>query len=314
MDEPISGDSRERSSTTLALPSTAAYYPPMITSQPKSVAIRGHAVDVDGRTVFYREARPRSEPQGDMILIHGWIGTSSWMFRYLLPELGRRYRVLALDLPGYGRSEVAAWRPSIFEYGEFISRFTERLDVGRFHLLGISVGGTIALHFAHKYPEHVRKLVLQGPVYRGRDLPRRLHFIYRTLGWFPLADLVPKVPLKWWFFIRRLGLGRDTSGLSPDDRRRLASDILRVPNQTLINVGRELIGIDQSEEARNICVPTLIVDGADARLMPASAAQHLHSLIPGSRLLIVPDCGHNLALEKPQELLGTLLPFLEDGS
>lgn len=278
------------------------------------VNIRGHAIDVDGRATFYREARPQARPEGDIILLHGWIGTSSWMFRYLLPELGRRYRTLAPDLPGFGRSEAMARRPSVENYTDFVRRFADRLDVDRCHLLGVSVGGTIALHFAHRYPERVRKLVVQGPVYRGRDLPHRFRLLYRLVGRSPLADLIPKAPLKWWFFIRRLDFGRDTRHLSPEDRRRMVRDILRVPNQTLMNVGRELITLDLTEDARHIRLPTLIVDGESARLVRAEASRHLQRLIPGSQLYVIPDCGHNLALERPQEFLDYLLPFLESAS
>ena len=275
------------------------------------VNIRGHTIDVDGRAAFYREARPQARPKADVILLHGWIGTSSWMFRYLLPELGRRYRTLAPDLPGFGRSEPMARRPSVDNYTDFVRRFADRLDVDRCHLVGVSVGGTMALHFAYRYPERVRKLVVQGPVYRSRDLPRRFRILYRLVGHSPLTELIPKAPLKWWFFIRRLDFGRDTRQLSPEDRRRMVRDILRVPNQTLMNVGRELITLDLTEDARHIRLPTLILDGESARLVNAEASRHLHRLIPGSQLHTVPDCGHNLALEKPQEFLDYLLPFLE---
>jgi|GEM_PF-827149 len=275
------------------------------------VNIRGHTIEVDGRAAFYREAHPAS-PEGDVILLHGWIGTSSWMFRYLLPELGRRYRTLAPDLPGFGRSETMACRPSVDNYTDFVRRFADRLDVDRCHLVGVSVGGTIALHFAQKYPERLRKLVVQGSVFRGRDLPNRFRILYRLIGNSPLIDLVPKVPLKWWFFIRRLDFGRDTRRLAKEDRKRMVGDILRAPNQTLVNVGRELLNLDLSEDARHIRLPTLILDGENARLVNAEASRQLHRLIPGSELHIISDCGHNLALEKPQDFLNYMLPFLEN--
>ncbi len=290
---------------------SGSYYPFVAMSEGKPAALRDHAIDVDGRAVFYREARPLSSPEGDILLLHGWIGASSWMFHYLLPELGRRYRTLAPDLPGFGRSEPLSRRPSIAHYGQFVRQFADRLDVDRFHLVGVSVGGTLALHFAHRYPERVGKLILQGPVYRGEDLPQRFRILYRLLGRPPLFDLVPKAPLKWWFFIRRLDFSRDTRHLSAEDRRRLARDIPRISNQALIQVGRELITLDLSEEARRLCVPTLILDGEEARLVPAAASRRLHALIPRSQLHIVPDAGHNLALEKPQEFLQQLLAFLD---
>lgn len=273
-------------------------------------SLHGRTLELNGRSVFLREAVSSRRRQA-LVLLHGWIGTSSWMFRHTFPELGRRYHTIAPDLPGFGRTQTLPVQPSIDAYTEFLRQLVDVLELDRFHLAGVSVGGTIALNFAHRYPERVERLALQGPVYRARDLPRRFRFIYELLGRTPLIELVPKVPLKWWFFIRRLDMGRDTRHLSPEDRRQLGRDIMRVPNETLVEVGRDLLTIDLTEVARRICVPTLVMDGADARLVPAGASRHLARLIPGARCHIIPGAGHNLALEKPKEFLDVLLPFLE---
>jgi pimeloyl-ACP methyl ester carboxylesterase len=66
-----------------------------------------------------------------------------------------------------------------------------------------------------------------------------------------------------------------------------------------------------TDTARRICVPTLVLDGADARMVPAKASRQLSRLIPNASCHIVPDGAHNLALEKPREFLDLLLPFLE---
>ena len=168
----------------------------------------------------------------------------------------------------------------------------------------------MALTLADRHPERVQRLALQGPVYRATDLPRRFRLVYEIVGRTPLIELVPKAPLKWWFFIRRLDMGRDTRHLSAADRRQLGRDILRVPNETLVEVGRELLTLDLTDVARRVRLPTLVLDGSEARLVPAKASRHLARLIPGARCRIVPDAGHNLALEKPREFLEALLPFL----
>jgi pimeloyl-ACP methyl ester carboxylesterase len=92
----------------------------------------------------------------------------------------------------------------------------------------------------------------------------------------------------------------------------MGRDIMRVPNETLVEVARQLLTLDLTDTARRICVPTLVLDGADARMVPAKASRHLSRLIPGARCHIVADAAHNLALEKPREFLDLLLPFLEE--
>ena len=283
----------------------------MATVAPRTFAYRGRTLDIDGRRVFLREAVPHTSAPEALVLLHGWVGTSSWMFRHMMPELGARYHTIAPDLPGFGRSRTLAEIPSIGAYADFLGRLADTLEIDRFHLVGVSVGGTVALTFADRYPERVQKLCLQGPVYRASDLPRRFRFMYDLLGRTGLIEIVPKLPIKWWFIVRRLDMGRDTRHLSADDRRQMGRDVLRVPNETLIEVARQLLTLDLTETARRICVPTLVLDGAEARLVPAKASRQLSRLIPGARCHIVPDAAHNLALEKPREFLELLLPFLE---
>ena len=278
---------------------------------PSTFAYRGRTLDLGGRRAFFREAVPAAGGAEALVLLHGWVGTSSWMFRHIMPELGARYHTIAPDLPGFGRSRTLAEVPSIDAYTDFVRRLVDALEIDRFHLVGVSVGGTIALTFADRYPERVRKLCLQGPVYRASDLPRRFRLPYDVLGRTGLIEIVPKMPIKWWFFVRRLDMGRDTRHLSAEDRRQLGRDILRVPNETLVEVARQLLTLDLTDTARRICVPTLVLDGAEARLVPAKASRRLGRLIPGARCHVVPGAAHNLALEKPREFLDLLLPFLE---
>lgn len=269
---------------------------------------------ISGRRAYFREAIPSGESLGSLVLLHGWIGTSSWMFRHLLPELGKRYHTIAPDLPGFGRSQTLVEVPSIDGYREFVRKLADELDIDRFHLVGVSVGGTVALSFAHRYPERIGRLAVQGPVYRGSDLPQRFRILYDLVGRVPvLPEVIPKAPIKWWFFVRRLDMGRDTRYLSREDRRQLGRDILRVPNETLLEVGRELLTLDMTDTARRICVPALVMDGSEARMVPASASKHLSKLIPGAKCRIIRNAGHNAAIEKPREFLQALLPFLEEG-
>jgi pimeloyl-ACP methyl ester carboxylesterase len=158
----------------------------------------------------------------------------------------------------------------------------------------------------------VLKLVLQGPVWRATDLPRRFRLTYDLLGRIPvITDLVPKTPIKWWFFVRRLDMGRDTRHLSASDKRQLSRDILRVPNETLLDVGRELLNIDMTDVARRIVVQALIIDGSDARMVPASASKELSGLIPGAQWRVIRNAGHNVAIEKPRQFLDAVSSFLE---
>jgi len=275
------------------------------------VAIRGRYLTLAGRRLFLREAAHTAAAQAHLVLLHGWVGTSSWMFRHVLPELGRHFHTYAPDLPGFGRSQPLPRRPTVDDYIQHLRSLLDALGIDRCHLVGASVGGTFALAFASRYPERVGRLVLVGPVYRGADLPRRFHLVFQLVDWPGLVDLIPKAPIKWWVVVRRLDMARDTRHLSPEDRRLMARDVMRVPNQTLVNVARQLLRLDLTPEARRVCCPTLVLDGEDARMVPARSSLRLASIIPGATCRIVPDCGHNLLLERPDAFLELALPFLK---
>ncbi len=275
------------------------------------VAVRGRHLGIWGRRLFLREAAPIAPAHAHALLLHGWVGTSSWMFRHVLPELGRHFHAYAPDLPGFGRSQPLSRRPALDDYVRLLRDLLDDLDVDRCHVVGASVGGTLALAFASRYPERVGRLVLVGPVWRGADLPRRFHLLFRLVDWPGLVDVIPKAPIKWWMVVRRLDMARDTRHLSPEDRRLMARDVMRVSNQTLVNVARELLRLDLTREARRVCAPTLVLDGEEARMVPARASVRLASAIPSARCHIVAGCGHNLVLERPDAFLELALPFLK---
>ncbi len=283
-----------------------------MTVTPGGTRVKERYLEVKGRQVYVREALPvSSQPQGTVLLLHGWVGTSSWMFRHVLPTLGRNFWAVAPDLPGFGRSQPLRRRPTLDAYTHFLAELIEALGLSRFHLIGASVGGTLAIVYASRYPERLRRLVLVGPVYRGEYLPRRFHWIFRLVDRPGLREIIPKAPIKWWLIVRRLDMGRDTRHLLREDKGLMARDIMRVPNQTLIGVGRQLLAIDLEGEARRICVPTLVLDGEEARMVPAWASRRLATVIPQAQCHIIADCGHNVVLEKPKEFLRLTLPFLQ---
>ncbi|MEE8370353.1 MAG: alpha/beta fold hydrolase, partial [Dehalococcoidia bacterium] len=94
----------------------------MADAAPTTIVYRDRTLDISGRRVFVREAIPHTATTEALVLLHGWVGTSSWMFRRMMPELGARYHTIAPDLPGFGGSRTMAELPSIDAYVDFLSR------------------------------------------------------------------------------------------------------------------------------------------------------------------------------------------------
>lgn len=119
-------------------------------------------VDVDGLTVFYREAGSPDAPA--LVLLHGF-PSASHMFRDLIPLLANRFHLIAPDLPGFGRSDMPS--RETFDYTferitDVIDRWTEVLALGRFALYVFDYGAPVGFRIATRHPERITAIVSQN--------------------------------------------------------------------------------------------------------------------------------------------------------
>ena len=122
-----------------------------------------HFVNIDGARVHYQEFGDSSKPP--LILIHGYTA-SVYVWKTAAPMLAEAgFHVIAIDLLGFGYSEKPSWFDySIASQARMISRFMNRLGIGRANIVGSSYGGAVALNLTLDYPETVEKLVLVDAV------------------------------------------------------------------------------------------------------------------------------------------------------
>jgi pimeloyl-ACP methyl ester carboxylesterase len=126
------------------------------------MTVQYRTIDVDGLPIFYRSAGPADAPA--ILLLHGF-PTSSHMFRNFIPVLADRFRLIAPDLPGFGRS--AQPDRSDFAYtfehlAEVIGRFTEAVGLERFALYIFDYGAPVGLRLASAHPERISAIVSQN--------------------------------------------------------------------------------------------------------------------------------------------------------
>jgi pimeloyl-ACP methyl ester carboxylesterase len=123
---------------------------------------RYQTVDVDGFNVFYREAGPAGAPV--LLLLHGF-PTSSHMFRDLIPLLADRFRLVAPDLPGFGRSDMPARSDFAYTFDHVatvIDRFTEVIGLTRFAIYVFDYGAPTGFRIAVKHPERITAIISQN--------------------------------------------------------------------------------------------------------------------------------------------------------
>jgi len=126
------------------------------------MTVRFNTVDVDGLSLFYREAGDPSRPT--LLLLHGF-PSASHMFRDLIPELAPHYHVVAPDLPGFGMTEQPgrdAFTYSFENLARVVGRFAEILGLERYALYVFDYGAPVGFRLAVRHPERVSAIISQN--------------------------------------------------------------------------------------------------------------------------------------------------------
>lgn len=100
--------------------------------------------------------------ENTIVLVHG-LGSNAGFWRYNIPELSKSNRVIAVDLPGYGKSSKDDYPYNMSFFSEALKRFFDELKLKNFYLAGHSMGGQVCITFALAHPEYIKKLILISP-------------------------------------------------------------------------------------------------------------------------------------------------------
>lgn len=127
-----------------------------------TMATHYKTIDVDGTSVFYREAGDPRHPH--ILLLHGF-PTASHMFRDLIPELAGQYHVIAPDLPGFGQTEIKPREQFAYTFDNLanaVDRFTEVVGLEKFAIYVFDYGAPVGLRIAARHPERISAIITQN--------------------------------------------------------------------------------------------------------------------------------------------------------
>lgn len=263
----------------------------------------GRILSVDGVGIHYLEAGEGPA----LVLIHG-LGASTFTFRRILPDLARRFRVVALDLKGFGFSERPDGDYALSTQAELVRQVMDQLDIDRASVLGHSMGGAVAMRLALACPERVERLILASSA-SDVELGRR------TWGAAIIGRMLP-IAAPFTLHNRRFREFSLKSGYY--DPGRCTEDVIEgymLPGMVrgyLRALGNTMAHWrhDPPLHPEEITQPTLVLWGAEDRWLPPSRGERLHRLIPGSRLALVEGGGHLFLEEQPQAALRLIEEFL----
>jgi pimeloyl-ACP methyl ester carboxylesterase len=264
---------------------------PVVTTPPGTAA-SGFAT-LDGNRIRY-ESFGTGRPT--VVLIHGWTGDAN-AWRLVTPELAKRVRVVALDLPGHGQSDKPQTAYSMEFYARAVEAVMRAAGADRAVLVGHSMGGPIIRQFYRLYPEKTLALVsvdgaLQN-LYSGMLDP-----VIEQLRTPAYKDIASK-------FIASMFANPGTDEL----RDATVATTVATPQYVMVSsfegMRDPIIWNDDP-----IRVPLLVVN-ANSPYWTPQYVEYVRKLAPEVDYRVIEGTGHFVQLEKPQELTAAILAFLE---
>jgi pimeloyl-ACP methyl ester carboxylesterase len=260
-------------------------------------------LEIDGAKILYLD-----EGQGDaMLLVHGWAG-NAWNWMSVFPALARGHRVIALDLPGHGKSgcpkDFAFTAPA---YADFLIRVMDQLKIDKATLVGSSMGGAITAWAAINHPDRVSRLILvdaagtsvQNPMMKaagGLMTPGNVIPIIHLV--FPVNEKnQANVPVSEQ---KRVTLAEQ---LYASDRKKCAG---RALSKSMKSMSKDIVDSRLGE----VRAPTLVIWGSNDGLLPRSAGELYRDQIPGAQLVIIEGGDHTSMQWKPEEFLKVVDQFM----
>jgi pimeloyl-ACP methyl ester carboxylesterase len=271
-----------------------------------------HQVEVDGTPINYVDIG-----EGDLepiVFVHGLGGQwQNWLEN--IPRAALERRVIALDLPGFGRTPMPRDRVTISGYGRCVDALCEKLSLGRVDMVGNSMGGYIAAEVAIQFPERIDQLILVSAA--GITSADIVHRPILTVGRVAAA-------------VATYGAARHRQIASrPKSRHMALALVARHPSLLKADLAyegffkgtgkpgfddalRASLEYDFRDRVPEIRQPTLIVWGEKDSIIPVKDAHEFERLIPDSRKVVMRDTGHIPMAERPGTFNDLMMEFLAE--
>jgi pimeloyl-ACP methyl ester carboxylesterase len=263
-------------------------------------------IDVDGLKVYYKETGPQGAPA--LLLLHGF-GSSLQAWDDWSLKLEQKYRLIRLDLPGFGLTGASPAN----DYSEekdlaILTHFVDKLGLEKFSVVGHSMGGKMAWSLAASQPERVQALVLMAPdgFPETKDIGTKPYEVPAIMGL--IKFVLPK------YLVRKSiePAFSDADALN-DALVNRYFDMLRAPGVrgAILERSNQTIYTDPVPRLKAIKAPTLLIWGEQDQMIPSTNAQSYANVLSNSTTVLVPKLGHLLQEEQPEKGLAVVMQFLD---
>lgn len=251
--------------------------------------------------IVHYETYGRGRP---VILLHGWLG--SWeLWRDTIEILGREYRTYALDFFGFGDSLDRNANFSVSNYVDLVNEFMDRLGIVKAPLIGHSMGGTVSLGVAHRYPERVVKVTVIGSPIQGNSL----NFFLKLSGFKRIADLTFGIPGVLPGFVYAI------THLAANDGPALHAMVKKDLTNVTVDSFFQSIGTLRQTDLRNdlheLQMPLLGIYGRKDIIVSPKQSKVLLQHAPTAKEAWFENSGHFPMRDEPDRFHRTIREFLE---
>ena len=241
------------------------------------------------------------DPDGPpLLLLHGYTD-SSRVWTLLAPYL-QDHRILIPDQRGHGASDAPQCCYAMADYAHDARLFMDAMGVERAAVVGHSMGSMVAQLLAAEHPERVERLVLVG----STALPALTR---ESWMWTEIMALREPIASNA-DFLRAWGPDSSPTPVDPEFKAYYAPEIAATPPHVWRSVLRDLLEVPIGRYAPDIRAPVLILSGGRDEIFPAEHHRSLIEAFAGAQAHVFPDFGHNLVIERPQEVGPVLAAFL----
>lgn len=286
----------------------------------------------NGETMAYVE---KGKGEKVIVLIHGNF-SSCYHYEPLYKLIGEDYRVLAMDLRGYGDSSYNAPIESLHDFADDVVLFLKEMEVKKAVVTGWSLGGCVAMSLAARYPSLVEKLILIGsgsvkgyPVFKKSEtMEPIIGSVYKTKEELAL-DPVNVVPMllcqqnqdaRLMENIWNMTIYTAASGKRPDEEANKVFINETLKQRNLVDADWALMNYNISDQisfyssgediAKNIVCPVLAVNGRQDITVPEIMTAENREAIKHLVQIYYEDCGHSVVNDEPRQLLKDMLEFI----
>jgi 3-oxoadipate enol-lactonase len=255
---------------------------------------------------IYYEVHGKGEP---LVNIPGAGSTMDGFYRHI-PVYARKYRLVAYDPRGAGRSDAPDIPYTTEMMADDLAGLLDAIGIDSAHILGASMGGMIAQQFALRYPQRVRSLILACTKFGGpHEIPVDAEILEY---WEHPKQLSPEDSIMQSL---RLQMSQEFVDKNPGLIKQIITKALESPPpvnpQSGMRQVQAIIGHDTYDRLPEIKAPTLVIHGDADRMSPVGNAKILASRIPNAELVILKKMGHAFMIEAFDESNRIMLDFLK---